>query len=348
MRRTSSSTAPGPASRKNHNPLHDGSGDGGDFLGGSPTSSSSSLSSLGSSSDTTTIAVFEFDGTSSMPSSSSSTSSSAANGEGGGGGAGGGGSSTVLASVINLANTIVGSGMLALPAAFASCGYILGTIFLLLFAASSAFGLHLLSLCALRTGLPSSFRRVTAMALPGDRWSALIDATVAFKCFGVATSYLVVVGDTIPAVVRAAAGDEEEEGGVGEGGGGGLYESRQFWVLVGAALIAPLCFLPSLDKLKFTSALSLCFVAFLTTVVLVVAFVDGSVGGVDHGGGADNDNHESSSATAGSSGSGTATIDGVAVDDYEEPVAFSFDGNAMSHLTVFVFGFTCHQVRVVR
>jgi hypothetical protein len=53
--------------------------------------------------------------------------------------------SGVLASIINLTNTIVGSGILALPFAFASSGILLGTILLFLFGSASAFGLHLLA-----------------------------------------------------------------------------------------------------------------------------------------------------------------------------------------------------------
>ena len=62
-----------------------------------------------------------------------------------------------------------------------------------MFGAASAFGLHLLACCALKLGKPCSFRRVTEEALPpAIGW--IVDATVAVKCFGVATSYLIVVG----------------------------------------------------------------------------------------------------------------------------------------------------------
>jgi hypothetical protein len=47
-----------------------------------------------------------------------------------------------------------------------------------LFGSASAFGLHLLAQCALKVGIPSSFRRVTEVALPGDHWSTFIDAGV--------------------------------------------------------------------------------------------------------------------------------------------------------------------------
>ena len=42
--------------------------------------------------------------------------------------------SSVFASVMNLSNTILGAGMLGLPAAFAVCGWVLGSILLAVFA----------------------------------------------------------------------------------------------------------------------------------------------------------------------------------------------------------------------
>jgi hypothetical protein len=60
--------------------------------------------------------------------------------------------SSIAASIVNLSNTIVGSGMLALPFALASCGYVLGFFFLVLFGCLSSLGLHLLSSCALKVG----------------------------------------------------------------------------------------------------------------------------------------------------------------------------------------------------
>lgn len=66
----------------------------------------------------------------------------------------------------------------------------------------------------------TSFRSVATAAAP--RFATLIDVAVAAKCFGVATSYLIVVGDTVPMImgdgflghrepwiVGARAGNEE-------------------------------------------------------------------------------------------------------------------------------------------
>ena len=71
---------------------------------------------------------------------------------------------------------------------------------------SSAFALHVLSECAIKRKLPSSFYSVAEACLP--RFTILIDAAVTIKCFCVACSYLIVVGDTMPAVcIRSAFSD---------------------------------------------------------------------------------------------------------------------------------------------
>jgi amino acid permease len=99
------------------------------------------------------------------------------------------GGASIASSVVNLTNTIVGAGMLGLPGAFGGTGYIGGLILIILAAGFSAHGLVLLSKCAQRTGLPSSFYSVALAAVP--RCTILIDLAVALKCFGVATGEFV-------------------------------------------------------------------------------------------------------------------------------------------------------------
>ena len=98
---------------------------------------------------------------------------------------------------INLTSTVIGAGVLGLPHAFASTGFLGGAILLLICASSSAFALHFLAKCAKRIPPPVSFYCVAEVALPG--YSFWIDLAVAIKCYGVATSYLVVIGDLMPA-----------------------------------------------------------------------------------------------------------------------------------------------------
>ena len=93
--------------------------------------------------------------------------------------------------------------MLGLPGALATAGLALGSLFLVCFAGMSALGLHLLS-AATRSVAGDATVRVGFYAVAhraAPSLTSLIDTAVAIKCFGVATSYLIVVGDSMPKVV---------------------------------------------------------------------------------------------------------------------------------------------------
>lgn len=96
--------------------------------------------------------------------------------------------STIASGVVNLSNTIVGAGMLGLPGAFGGTGWLSGIILIVLSASFSAHGLVLLSKAACLTGRPSSFYSLALASVP--RYTILIDAAVALKCFGVATGMI--------------------------------------------------------------------------------------------------------------------------------------------------------------
>ena len=160
-----------------------------------------------------------------------------------------------------MSNTILGAGMLALPHALAQSGLLVGLLLLALFAALSLLGLHLLSAAADLAGRPSSFYAVAEKAVPGS--GLLIDAAIAVKCFGVATAYLIIVGDAMPQAVEAF-------------GATGLLLDRRTWTLGAAVLVSPLAYLKQIDALRHTSLLALLSVLFVTVLVLLFALRPGA------------------------------------------------------------------------
>ena len=104
---------------------------------------------------------------------------------------------TWASAYIGLTSTVIGAGILGLPHAFASTGFVGGAMLLLFCGCSSALALHFLVKCAKSIPGSASFYSVAEVALPG--YSSFIDLAVAVKCYGVATSYLIVVGDLMPA-----------------------------------------------------------------------------------------------------------------------------------------------------
>lgn len=110
------------------------------------------------------------------------------------------GTASVFTSISGLTNTIIGAGMLALPHAYASTGWFLGTILVVLCAVVSDYGLYLVKLCVDHTGTRvNSYYDLTSKVIPGA--VSYFDATIFAKCFGVGVSYLMIAGHLMPQVV---------------------------------------------------------------------------------------------------------------------------------------------------
>ncbi|KAJ2317402.1 hypothetical protein IWW52_003148 [Coemansia sp. RSA 2704] len=166
---------------------------------------------------------------------------------------------TVGSSSINLANTILGSGMLSMANAMAALGLIFGSLVILFSACASGMGLYMLSRCARRTsGRDSSFFAVSKLTYP--RAAVLFDAAIAIKCFGVSISYLIIFGDLMPEITEALGITSQ------------LLLSRSFWITFAIAALAPLVFQRRLDALKYTSFTALLGVVYLFVVVALFYF----------------------------------------------------------------------------
>lgn len=131
------------------------------------------------------------------------------------------GNASWLSSVINLVNTIIGAGILAMPLALSHMGILLGTLVILFSALTAGFGLYLQTRCARYLDRGSaSFFALSQITYPNA--AVVFDAAIAIKCFGVGVSYLIIIGDLMPGVVRGFAQGVEE----------GFLVDRHFWVTV--------------------------------------------------------------------------------------------------------------------
>lgn len=158
--------------------------------------------------------------------------------------------------VINLSSTILGAGILGIPYAFSLMGWIPGILCLLFSAACSFFGLHLMAECALQLPGVSSFYAVAQSTIP--EYATLVDLLVTIKGFGTVTAYILVVADSITSAFKSSSW---------------TFLRSRFWVIsLSYMIIGPLSYFPSLDSLKFSSALSVIMMLVLALMIVVYAF----------------------------------------------------------------------------
>lgn len=168
------------------------------------------------------------------------------------------GQASWTSSVINLVNTIVGAGVLAMPLAMSHMGMLLGSIVILWAGLTAGFGLYLQTRCAayLERG-SASFFALSQITYPNA--AVVFDAAIAIKCFGVGVSYLIIIGDLMPGVVLGFVEVNQVVP---------FLIDRRFWVTAFMLIVIPLSFLRRLDSLKYTSVIALISIGYL--VILVV------------------------------------------------------------------------------
>ncbi|KAI9873699.1 MAG: hypothetical protein M1830_010707 [Pleopsidium flavum] len=184
------------------------------------------------------------------------------------------GQASWISSVINLVNTsanspcsslcvsdpgtVVGAGVLAMPLALSHMGIILGTFVIIWAGLTAGFGLYLQTRCAKYLDRGSaSFFALSQITYPNA--AVIFDAAIAIKCFGVGVSYLIIIGDLMPGVVK---GFSEDAGGLT------FLLQREFWVTGFMLIVIPLSFLRRLDSLKYTSFTALVSIGYLVILVL--------------------------------------------------------------------------------
>ncbi|KAI9755465.1 MAG: hypothetical protein M1835_000823 [Candelina submexicana] len=143
-------------------------------------------------------------------------------------------------------------------------GILLGTFVIIWAGVTAAFGLYLQARCARYLDRGSaSFSAVSKITYPNA--AVVFDAAIALKCFGVGISYLIIIGDLMPGVVR---GFNERAGDID------FLVDRHFWITAFMLIVIPLSFLRRLDSLKYTSVIALISIGYL--VILVLAhFING-------------------------------------------------------------------------
>ena len=242
----------------------------------------------------------------------------------------------LLGTTFNLLNATTGPGLLALPLAFARCGWVLGTVLLcMVFAFNHVALTYLLKACL--TTREHSYIGLSLRHSP--EVAALIDwASCAFFA-GSCVSYLVIIGDTFSGFT-ARLGD-------GPWFVGGEWMHYSGFGLVALVLFVALCLAPlstlrSMDSLQCTSAVAMVCILFAVAVIVIAPGAGAELAiAADQGGQASGQagGHASPSSTSSHASSLLANDNGDDDDEPTGPLAFVLTSQTLLSLPTMAFCF---------
>lgn len=194
---------------------------------------------------------------------------------------------TMMGAIFNLANTIIGSGVLAMPYACKEAGAIMFPVLLILTGILANYAISLLfaSTEKLQARLAAEKQRgdlegreslighgdghgtemnypIMGRHLLGKRGELVASWAVTLQQIGACIAYIVIVADVLTKVVELVLGDNS------------VFAKRyMIQLIVVIAIIFPLTLLKKMDSLKYTSFLSLFFIiSFILAVVCTSAY----------------------------------------------------------------------------
>lgn len=156
---------------------------------------------------------------------------------------------STTSSIINLTKTIIGAGLLAIPFGFKSQGIFLGISLILFGGLASCYGLYIISKSShkLPKGEETSFFTLCSITYP--KLTLLFDFSIFIQCFGVAVSYLILVGDLLPSLVNNAI-------------------TRNQVIVLSLLITTPLISFRKLDSLKIGSLIGLTSIVYLVLLII--------------------------------------------------------------------------------
>lgn len=161
-----------------------------------------------------------------------------------------GGNASIVTSFFNVANSMIGSGLVVLPHAFSQAGWAFGLVIVSFTAIISITTSFFITESISTVNAGSSFRTISNAAFP--HLSLFTDLAVAVSMIGAGCIYVIVAADML---------DDALEG------------PRELWISLIGLIVVPLCFLRTMDSLSVTSCLSVLMFTYI--MVLVVLFAIG-------------------------------------------------------------------------
>lgn len=169
----------------------------------------------------------------------------------------------LLFSVLSIASTSIGAGILGLPDAFKSTGSIMSFVYLILITAESVYSMYVLVKVAEKTGL-RSFEEMTSALLCAPSLY-FVAALRWLYCIGAMVSYVVTIGNLLNPILQKSNAPSFWQGSIG---------SKLIQGLLWLVFFLPLCIPQEISSLRYMSAVGLLMMLYFSSCVMAHYGID--------------------------------------------------------------------------
>jgi amino acid permease len=170
---------------------------------------------------------------------------------------------SMAASGFNLASATLGAGTLAIPQAMAYCGYLVGSILLILCCAGTVYSIRLLIIVLEKTGF-STYEEMSHKLVHPVFEKITAGLIIAF-CWGITIVYVVAMGDILDPLRQISGFPEALEG---------TWGRRAIMTIFWALFMLPLSLAKEINTLRYASLIGMASTAFLVAAVVTHTSID--------------------------------------------------------------------------
>ena len=172
------------------------------------------------------------------------------------------GKDSTFSAGVQIANTIMGAGILSIPTIMNYLGILCGSIFIIFIAVSTLFSVNLLIKCHEITGKSgySMFAKITM----GTVGSVLIKVVIIINNLGICICYFRIFGEVLQTIVQSWVSSEKS-----------FWVTNWhnfFYILIGSLIMLPFIFVKKISSLKKVAYLGVIFVLIFTITISVLLF----------------------------------------------------------------------------
>ncbi|KAF7038388.1 hypothetical protein CFC21_048581 [Triticum aestivum] len=180
-----------------------------------------------------------------------------------------GGGASVSGAVFNLSTSIIGAGIMSIPAAMRVLGVVPALVLIAAVALLSDVSVEFMLRYTAWASGPPSYAGIMGDAFGRRAGAAALNVFIAFTTAGTLVVYLIIIGDVLSGSVD---GGGEHAGVLQELFGPQWWTSREFVILATAvAVLLPLVLLRRVDSLRYTSAVSILLAAVFMLITMGIA-----------------------------------------------------------------------------